>query len=503
MIEWNLFYKMLGIPEEVTEPTFYDLLGLHPETCCAELVDRMLLVQKNRLRQNIPGPQFIPLILSFEQKKLERAAAVLRDPRTREKYHEYLRKKASQRKLENRKEGARQRLLRQARDVVNSLLNPDKTLDDSRRPILAARLRKLGIGESRINSLLKRIPSPAGEAARPGDKAMKYFVNAVDLAIGGNVLTPDAERKIMQLAKKLNIDDGQAVNKINQGLRRKNARRGERDTSKLEHAFENRVRSMIPGGSATAEQYELLLALARADNLPEASARNVLRRCLKVPAGPGFVHQNERLDSAKSIREEGPEGIAVTEQPDETEQFAAIPRRVRRRRNTAPMALIVIVLACFVLSVGFLGMNGIRGHLEQQEKSDTAAEQKGTSNHEQGTGDSRLAPRAVHESPGPTEEQQEHMLTSPTGGSTPLSGQLLITAEDVRRTYSESTRTEELLADLAMTMFACYCRAEHFTLGSTDRYDELRAQMREPSRSFYLTNAFTIVQMVPAAVAAE
>ena len=98
MIEWNLFYKMLGIPEEVAEPTYYDLLGLHPETCCAELVDRMLLVQKNRLRQNIPGPQFIPLILSFEQKKLERAAAVLRDPRTREKYHEHLQKKASQRR---------------------------------------------------------------------------------------------------------------------------------------------------------------------------------------------------------------------------------------------------------------------------------------------------------------------------------------------------------------------------------------------------------------------
>ena len=33
MIEWSLFYRMLGIPEEVPEPTYYDLLGLHPKAC--------------------------------------------------------------------------------------------------------------------------------------------------------------------------------------------------------------------------------------------------------------------------------------------------------------------------------------------------------------------------------------------------------------------------------------------------------------------------------------
>ncbi len=51
MIEWNLFYKMLDIPEKLTEPTFYDLLGLQAETCGAERVDRMLHRQKKRLRK--------------------------------------------------------------------------------------------------------------------------------------------------------------------------------------------------------------------------------------------------------------------------------------------------------------------------------------------------------------------------------------------------------------------------------------------------------------------
>jgi len=522
MIEWNLFYKMLGIPEEVTEPTFYDLLGLHPETCSAELVDRMLGIQKNRLRQNIPGPQFIPLILSFEQKKLERAAAVLRDPKAREKYHEYLRQKASHRKREDQKEGARLRLLRQARDVVNSLLNPDKTLDDSKRSTLAARLRELGIGQPRINSLLKRIPRPAGEAAKPGDEAMEYFVTAVDLAISGNLLTPDAERTIMALAKKLNIDDMQAVDKINQELRRRNAHRGRRDASMLERDFENRVHSMIPNGLATAEQYELLLALAKADNLPETPARAVLRRCLRVAVSPGSVHQGERPDSVNSIHREEPEGVAATAQPGETEKPAAIPRGARRRRNALLMALIIIAFGCFVSSVWFLGMNGIRyvrqlvsptvetsladlnsGYPQEQEKSDVSAEQGGTPPQEQGPVDSRAAPRAVQEGPGRTEEQQEHRITSSSGGSMPRSGQLLITAEHVRRVYSESARTEKLLADLATTMLACYCRATRFALGSTDGYDELRIQMREPSRSSYLTNGVTIVQLIPATDAAQ
>jgi len=516
MIEWSLFYKMLGVPEEVTEPTFYDLLGLQPETCCTELVDRMLNEQKNRLRQNIPVPQFIPLVLSFERKKLERAAAVLRDPITREKYHEYLQQKASKRRRENQKESARIRLLRRARDVVNSLLNPDKTLDDSERPVLAARLRELGIEESTIDSFLKRIPKPAREAAKPGDEAMDYFAAAVDLAVRENLLTPDAERRIMQLAKKLNIDDRQAINKIDQELKRRNYRRGTRDVSMLEHDFENRVRSMIPNRSATAGQYELLLALAKADNLPEISAREVLRRCLKVAASPSFVHQKEQSDSAKSIHEEQLQAVAVTAQPSESEQSAAIPRRIRRRPNAPKMALIIIALGCFVLSVSFLGMTGIRyarelapsttqtssadpnsGLPKEQEERDISLEQAETSRQEQGPDDSTLTTRSVPKSPGRTEEHEEHRITSSSGEGMTSPGHLLITAKDIRQVYSQSVRTEELLADVTMTMFACYCRAAHFTLGSTDYYDELNTQMHAPSRPSYLTNGVTIVRMMP------
>ncbi len=522
MIEWNLFYKMLGIPEEVTEPTLYDLLGLNPETCSAELVDHMLHIQKNRLRQNIPGPQFIPLILSFERRKLERAAAVLREPRTRQKYREYLQRQASQRRRESQKERARQRLLWKARDIVNSLLNPDKTLDDSERPILAARLRELGVGDHRIDSFLRRIPRPTGEPARPDDQAMEYFITAVDLAIGGSLLTPDAERTIMELARKLNINDAQAVKTIDQELARKNARRGRRDTSVLEHDFENRVRSMIPNGLATADQHELLLALGKADNLPEESARDVLRRCLRISASSGPVHKEQASHSVSSISREEPKGVAVKEQSGETQQSAAITPRIRPRRHALLTALLIIVLGCFVLSVCFLGVSGIRYARQlvspatqtsaadpniidpkEQETSVVSAESRETSRQEQRPGDSTVAPQSAQENTGRTEEQQEHRITSSRRGDTPGSGQVLITAEDVRRVYSGGARTEDLLADLAMTMFACYGRAKHFALGSTDYYDELHTQMHEPDRPSYLTRVVTIVNVLPAAGAAQ
>ncbi|MHC4582418.1 MAG: hypothetical protein ACYS14_13260 [Planctomycetota bacterium] len=74
---------------------------------------------------------------------------------------------------------------------------------------------------------------------------------------------------------------------------------------------------------------------------------------------------------------------------------------------------------------------------------------------------------------------------------------MVVTAEDLRRRYSSSTQTEDLLADLAMTMLACSCRATHFALGTTDCYDELSRQMNEPARLSYLTEAVTVVPMTP------
>ena len=72
--------RLLGLPEDAADPTAYQLLGLDPRRFAPEQVQPALEERKRRLRQNIPGPQFIPIVSRFEQ-ELDRVAALLLDPR--------------------------------------------------------------------------------------------------------------------------------------------------------------------------------------------------------------------------------------------------------------------------------------------------------------------------------------------------------------------------------------------------------------------------------------
>ena len=75
-IEWTIFYRILDIPDEITAPNYYQLLGVEPGVCTSELVMQSLNERKKRLRQNIPGPHFIPLVLKFEQENLDPSTSV-------------------------------------------------------------------------------------------------------------------------------------------------------------------------------------------------------------------------------------------------------------------------------------------------------------------------------------------------------------------------------------------------------------------------------------------
>ena len=89
MIYGPAFYKLLGIPESVAEPTAYDLLALDPRMITERMVDEALAERKTSLRQNIPGPRFIPIVAAIER-ELDAAAEILRDPRRRYEYNEKL-----------------------------------------------------------------------------------------------------------------------------------------------------------------------------------------------------------------------------------------------------------------------------------------------------------------------------------------------------------------------------------------------------------------------------
>ena len=81
MFEWTIFYRLLNLPDDVATPTYYHLLGLKPHSCTAEAVKNALQERKKRLRQNIPGPHFIPLVLRFETEQLDPAAEILANPK--------------------------------------------------------------------------------------------------------------------------------------------------------------------------------------------------------------------------------------------------------------------------------------------------------------------------------------------------------------------------------------------------------------------------------------
>ena len=545
MIEWNIFYKILGIPEDITEPTYYDLLGLHPKTCSIELVERMLRKRRNRLRQNITGPQFIPLVLKFEKEKLEHAAKVLRDPQIREKYNKYLRQKVYHRKHEKQKGIAKQRLLKKARDAVKSLLNSDGTLDDSKRSILTVKLKDLGIKENRINSLLERIPMPAVVVAKPSDEAMEYFIAAVDLAIGGNLLTPDAELKIMELAKKLSIDEAQAINKIDQTLKERNAQRGESDVSLLKSEFENRVLTMVPNGLATQEQHRLLLALARADNVPDTIAREVLDRCLKIVTNTELIHEEKYLDLTGYVSEDESIGILITEEEygnesvgilvteeesDKSEQIPTVTKKSLLRRNLLPIALITIAIG-ILGTVAYLFMPGLEKHSSQSksqipEKISSEAQTSTPTELPTPTQNAYMRsqesvpeesrPRsnllARNRVPQNSDPPIEHDIPSRSEQNQQIPKLSKIPVADLRNIYSPSTRKDELLkdpaiikellADLALTMRLCYYCAKSFTSGYTTPSREFQRLMTlsRSERVGYLTGQIDYTPMPPVAL---
>lgn len=210
MIEWTFFYRALGIPDDAIKPTYYELLDLDPESCTPELVDEHRNQQRIRLRQSIPSPEFIPMILRFEKHKLDHAAAVLRDPARKRKYDQHLAQKAEEQIRQEKKDKARRALARKIRVEVEKHLNPDKTLSDASRPLLAAALRELGVKDKEVEEFLDKIPAPAKPTSRPSEEVIKYFAKFVDLAIRGHTAAADAREWTMGMAHTLGISTSQA-----------------------------------------------------------------------------------------------------------------------------------------------------------------------------------------------------------------------------------------------------------------------------------------------------
>jgi hypothetical protein len=294
MIHGPVFYKLLGIPESIEEPTAYHLLGLDPRVVTDALIDSALTERKLKLRQEIPGPQFIPIVERIEQ-ELEEAAATLRDPRLRQAYNERLLENARLRKKRQETE-ERSRLVLACREVVRSMVDEDGCLSSGRRGELAGRLERLGLPADQVRYVLENIPLPPEEATASSDEdshfareqAMQFFLAAIDLEIIRGLLSDVGERKLMTLAAKFNIAPHVARRSISSRLMAVGADRGTRDESSLSAQFKLHVLAMFPMGDASEMDRRRLLALAAAQGLSTGEAQKVLDDYLgRASRGPG------------------------------------------------------------------------------------------------------------------------------------------------------------------------------------------------------------------------
>jgi hypothetical protein len=209
MFEWTLFYRLLDLPDDLASPTHYDLLGLTPETCTPQTVQQALHERKNLLRQNIPDPQFIPLVLRFESEQLEPAARVLADPQIRRQYDDQL-KKQDRQSPADWINAERARVIQKARKLVLDHSSDDGTLDEQQKPILAEKLSRLGFSPGDIRVLFQGIPTTAPQTLPSTQREVEFFINAIDMARIPQGLAAESETRLLNLAQHLGIPPEEA-----------------------------------------------------------------------------------------------------------------------------------------------------------------------------------------------------------------------------------------------------------------------------------------------------
>ncbi len=202
MVHQSAFCKILGISTKIAELTPYHMLGVDPRAFSREGVEDALRERKQRLRQNIPGPQFIPIVALWE-KELDAAAQVLLDDEKRRELNERLLREIRDKKM-RRAKAKRERLKRAAAKLIEQATDADGALAPERRPALAQRLAGLGLNADQVEALLAEIPAPEQmRVAR--EEAREYFAKAAAEAAARGPLDSKERRRLMRLADKLGL----------------------------------------------------------------------------------------------------------------------------------------------------------------------------------------------------------------------------------------------------------------------------------------------------------
>ncbi len=203
MTKLQIFYRILGIAKHIIEPSYYHLLGIDRKNCTGETVKAALLARKNELRQNIPGPEFVPHIVEFEKKQLEPAAAILADDIKRAAYDKTLATRWEEIKHETQQ---RSELIEAVRIEIANAVNPQGTLNRKGRDALGEILKSMGVEANNISMILDRIPYTLFETGEFGEINADFFTSSIELAAENGKLDDSDKSNLHALAERLNIN---------------------------------------------------------------------------------------------------------------------------------------------------------------------------------------------------------------------------------------------------------------------------------------------------------
>lgn len=200
------FYTLLRLPEDLTDPSYYDLLGLTPGPATRQQVKAALEATRRRLRGNIPHPQFIPMCVIVEQ-ELEKAAGVLSDAKQKAAYDNEIALPPPIGKTDVRK---------QALALLRKEVRPDGTIPEKRRNELARELVGLGLETDEVRKIFSRIP--ATEVKQYPKRALKFLKASATMAVRQE--GPQLSEKTLKALRATGANLGLSDNQINHVLKK-------------------------------------------------------------------------------------------------------------------------------------------------------------------------------------------------------------------------------------------------------------------------------------------
>jgi len=278
--------RLLGLPEDLTEPNPYELLALDRGEHVREAVQKALEKRKVLLRIAVPGPQFVPLVERFDQ-ELDLAALELLDAGKRNALDRRL---LAEEKAEpmKRKRVVRQRAILALRKTIAACVEDDGTLNEQGRSALAEKLRGHGADAATVAAVLTEIPEPLSEDAPLSPETKDFFVETAQLAYAVRDDAGLVQRELFALAERLRVPEVQAQRILDRTRPEAQAGGDVPDSEKLAAWFEQEVRKLYPEGDADKTEREALMDLAAAEGLGPVAAQHVIQKCLNPLPGEAY-----------------------------------------------------------------------------------------------------------------------------------------------------------------------------------------------------------------------